>query len=85
MVTAGVVARLGVVETRDEDLAGAVVEEDWRQVLAQPSKLQYQRRISQRLEESSDCLTSRGRSWGSQCLSGQDSSRWTQLPHRSQD
>ena len=62
MVTAGVVAGLGVVETRDEALAGAVVEEDWRQVLAQPSKLQYQRRISQRSEESSDCLTSRGRS-----------------------
>ena len=50
VVTAGVVAGLGVVETRDEALAGAVVEEDWRQVLAQPSKLQYQRRISQRLE-----------------------------------
>ena len=50
VVTAGVVAGLGVVETRDEDLVRAVVEEDRRQVLAQPSKLQYQRRISQRSE-----------------------------------
>ena len=50
VVTAGVVAGLGVVETRDEALARVVVEEVRRQVLAQPSKLQYQRRISQRLE-----------------------------------